>query len=558
MKISPAILTLWTTLAITACVNTPLTPQQAEHRTTEEFLKRAEEKATPADQRVALYLSAAEEAGFRGTDTSDRASYNKAAAELSVLLRSTDNGRLWNHPQTFTSGTHSYRLHFAKGTRDGVWNPDYFTSFTTAEAVKENKEIKRINREDGIGGTLVGVHKTDPLEQFSPKVGVTAPVTAVLDFKGRDVTLTLYDPGKKPKARVGGTERKLEADFTAPLNYYPHQSEFWNGLMGAIHVKSYMGTTGLYMLQPYDPDRIPVIFVHGLISTARMWRNVVNEMESDPQLRGRYQCWVFAYPTGNPPAYSALRFREELDKLHKLHPDAKPYVLVGHSMGGLISHMVATTVNRQSWNALGKDKAQQFLSGVKKGSLVEQATLFHADPHIGRIVFICTPHRGSKMALGRLGQLAQRLIALPLELTSTITNSLVSGNAIAVITGDAKRLPTSVSGLAPTNPMYKVLDPLRIEATHHSIIGDRGKGDTPNSSDGVVEYWSSHLKSAKSERIVPGPHGSCELPETIAELRRILHLNLKESGGMRPGRYSYIHSQDESPEPATITNPGNN
>ena len=54
----------------------------------------------------------------------------------------------------------------------------------------------------------------------------------------------------------------------------------------------------------------------------RMWRNVVNELENDPQLRGRYQYWVFAYPTGNPPAYSALRFREELEKLHQLHPDA--------------------------------------------------------------------------------------------------------------------------------------------------------------------------------------------------------------------------------------------
>lgn len=71
-----------------------------------------------------------------------------------------------------------------------------------------------------------------------------------------------------------------------------------------------------------------------------------------------------------------------------------------------------------------------------------------------------------------------------------------------------------------------MLDKLPITVPHHSIIGDRGKGDTPNCSDGVVEYWSSHLNSAKSEKIVPGPHGSCELPETIEEVRRQLHLNL--------------------------------
>jgi hypothetical protein len=86
-----------------------------------------------------------------------------------------------------------------------------------------------------------------------------------------------------------------------------------------------------------------------------------------------------------------------------------------------------------------------------------------------------------------------------------------------------------VIGLSPSNPVYKILDARPIEAPFHSIIGDRGKGDTPNSSDGVVDYWSSHLRGAKSELIVPGPHGSCELPETLDELRRILRLHLKES-----------------------------
>jgi hypothetical protein len=43
---------------------------------------------------------------------------------------------------------------------------------------------------------------------------------------------------------------------------------------------------------------------------------------------------------------------------------------------------------------------------------------------------------------------------------------------------------------------------------YHSIIGDRGGGDTPNSSDGVVPYWSSHLDGAQSELIVNSDHGA--------------------------------------------------
>ncbi|NQX01864.1 hypothetical protein HQ447_14505, partial [bacterium] len=56
---------------------------------------------------------------------------------------------------------------------------------------------------------------------------------------------------------------------------------------------------------------------------------------------------------------------------------------------------------------------------------------------------------------------------------------------------------------------------------------------TPNSSDGVVPYSSSHLASAESELIVPGPHGSYGKPETIVELERILQLHLKASGQAR-------------------------
>ena len=131
------------------------------------------------------------------------------------------------------------------------------------------------------------------------------------------------------------------------------------------------------------------------------------------------------------------------------------------------------------------------------------------------------------MAVGTLGELAIRLISLPVDLAGTLTSTV--GDSMAVITGDPKRVPNSVSGLSPKNPTFTVLDTRPLEVPHHSIIGDRGKGDTPDSSDGVVEYWSSRLKSAKTEKIVPGPHGACELPETLDELRHLLHLHLKQT-----------------------------
>jgi hypothetical protein len=97
------------------------------------------------------------------------------------------------------------------------------------------------------------------------------------------------------------------------------------------------------------------------------------------------------------------------------------------------------------------------------------------------------------------------------------------------------RLPNSVSNLKPNAPYLKVLNKESIQVPYNSIIGNRGRpGPLADSSDGVVPYWSSHLDGAQSECIVPGPHGSCQLPQTIAELDRILRLNLGISGTAKP------------------------
>ena len=66
------------------------------------------------------------------------------------------------------------------------------------------------------------------------------------------------------------------------------------------------------------------------------------------------------------------------------------------------------------------------------------------------------------------------------------------------------------------------LSPYKKGVIYHSVIGDRGKGDTPNSSDGVVEYWSSHQQGAASELIVPTDHSSYKHPKAVEDLRRIL------------------------------------
>ncbi len=494
-------------------------------------LKAARKFTLPAEDRAGFYLDAAALASAQFSDAVARPKalpiYNSAAAELTDLLREEDDDGLWNRPLTFATNGRSYRLHFQPGTRQGMWQPDYFTDFKLARAVN-HKHLRRSVIEPGVGGTLVGIRKTPGFglnrrAPFEPKTGFVAPVTATLDFHGNDAALTLNDPAERTTATVRGASEKLAADFTAPIAFHPIRSEFWQGLMALIDGEKYLSSTGLYMLHPYDPDRIPVIFVHGIASTPQMWGNVINEVEADPQLRGHFQFWVFRYPTGNPLLYSALRCREELEKVERLHGLPHGFIMVGHSMGGLISRMQATDSGRAIWDRSFGPEANALYARLPASHLAKRGMLFHANPKAKRLVFICVPHRGSELALGSIGALFIRLITLPASLVTTMQEGL--GDVLQTVGGQTL-LPTSIGGLSPKSPTLLAMDKLPIRASFHSIIGDRGKGGTPNSSDGIVPYWSSHLDGARSELIVPGSHSSYELPQTIAELVRILHEHL--------------------------------
>ena len=94
--------------------------------------------------------------------------------------------------------------------------------------------------------------------------------------------------------------------------------------------------------------------------------------------------------------------------------------------------------------------------------------------------------------------------------------------------GKKLHAPTSIDTLSPNDRFVRILNTLPIadHTPYYSIVGDRGRGDTPHSSDGVVPYWSSHLDGAQSERIVPSGHSAHQNKEGMEEVDRILRLNL--------------------------------
>jgi len=512
---------------LAGCATAPQTSHGPEYAPTASIMREARSLSVPVEKRAADYLQAAAVTASMlgsGIGTPACETYNAACGELTVLLRASEGGKLWNHPLTLTGNNNSYRLRL-EPAGSAVWAPNYFTTFERPDQVKEKLIRKKIIQE-GVGGALVGVRIVNPPEKFMPAKGITAPVTATLDFHATDATLALRRPAKQPMTSVEGKTCPVAANFSAPIGYYqPPPNLLLVSLMAMLRSGHYMEKTGLYFLQPYDPDRTPLVFVHGLFSTPFDWVQTINGLQADPEIRKHYQFWVFAYPTGNPILYSALRLREELARADKLYPNHRPYVVVGHSMGGMLTHMQVVTATQAMWEKTLGQTAKSIFRQKSRDSLIVRATIFQANPRIKRVVFICTPHRGSEMASSGLGRFGISLISLPLNIATKMKDALASADLVQ-LTGSSKRLPNSITGLNPSNPVLPVINSAPISVPYHSIIGDRGKGDSPNSTDGVVPYWSSHLDGAQSECIVPGPHGSCELPQTIAELDRILRLNL--------------------------------
>jgi pimeloyl-ACP methyl ester carboxylesterase len=299
------------------------------------------------------------------------------------------------------------------------------------------------------------------------------------------------------------------------------------GLSRVMNPQKYADTTRLAQLQQFDPARIPVIFVHGLQETGASWAPMIDSLRDDPWIRKHYQFWFFSYPSGYPYPYSAALFRRDLDGINRAFPNHKRVVLIGHSMGGMISRLMITDAGDKIWRDYFATPPAKTPLAPDTRKLLEEGFIFNHRPDVQRVIFISTPHRGSKLASGWIGRLGASLVKTPRPFDTVYASvkPLVIADPAA---RPLKRLPNSVDTLEPNDRFVEAVNKLPITPgiPYHSIIGDRGRGDTPNSSDGIVPYWSSHLAGAQSELIVPSDHGAQYNPQAIAEVKRILRINV--------------------------------
>jgi pimeloyl-ACP methyl ester carboxylesterase len=302
----------------------------------------------------------------------------------------------------------------------------------------------------------------------------------------------------------------------------------------------------IVLSQPYDPDKIPVLLVHGLQSTPVTFLHLVNALESDPEIARRFQFWHFYYSTGTPVLLNALRLRQQLERTVRIvDPDdndlaTKRIVVIGHSMGGLLGHTLVSSSGDRLWKSLFAVPPEQLRGNPETIRLLRRVLFLRRNPRVVRAIFVATPHRGSAMADSWIGRLAKSIIRLPNEMQTDFADIAAENAKVRTREASAfhKQLNfTSVRTLSPRDPALLALARLPVAVPFHSIIGEKHNG---SETDGVVRYASSHLDGARSELIVPGGHNVFNNPDARREVIRILREELEHSPAPKPRRSSML------------------
>ncbi|MGC2579100.1 MAG: hypothetical protein WA376_16170, partial [Terrimicrobiaceae bacterium] len=395
------------------------------------------------------------------------------------------------------------RIVAARYASDSRYTAGYFEELIPSDYVWLTG-FRRRTRVDGLGVPLVGVRKRTEARKAElrfqpPNRDVFVALGCFAEFEprrdGSRMDLTLFDLDRTATVQIGREFIPLAADFTAPLALASGgMNDLMLGIRAILNVGASADVKGIYLIEPFDPNRIPVLLLHGLMSSPLVWRNAATAAMKDPIIRRNYQFWYAFYSTGVPVTQSAALIRNRIAFIRRLGDPSgksrasKNMVIIGYSMGGIIARILATDMGDHFWAAVSSKPFDQVKLEPEDRKELQDLIFWKPVPGVKEVVFLATPHRGTRMADASFAQLGRKLVGLPASLLR-FQNRVLSA-VVDVLDGVkvTRRSITGIDSLSPEAPIYRAFEraPFAPGLVYHSVIGDRGRGDSPESSDGVV------------------------------------------------------------------------
>lgn len=487
--------------------------------------------------------------------------YNTALSSL--LMTYMQRHQLAVLPDTLDIGNHVYRLNFK-------YHPSLqhqpIQELTSSYNLNFSG-FRSINRSDGFGAEFVAVlpenkHPTedelpyyliDPAKYYRQgkpaNIQTTRFVSASVASEPThakniddilyhsDMDLNVYDPMLHRELKINKTAYSLAANFTAPYGLWLAENNLGKSAYLTLFDRDQRLTMPqLYMQEPYNPKKKVIVLIHGLASSPEAWIRLTNDIMGDPVLRENYQVWQVFYSTNMPI------FESRFQIYHLLHQaftqasttqhQVKDAILIGHSMGGLISRLL---LNDFAIDVVDSPlMSSKNIKKIQRVPVIAERLTIRNLPQIDRAIFISSPHQGTEYADRWFTLVARKIIKLP----STFLNALkdvaqlseldLADLSILIQPGLIQNGPSDLSHKSRFIEFTQNIQP-RAGMKFHSIMGNNSNTTDPTKmTDGIVPYTSSHLEGAISEKIIKGGHSIQETPEAVLELRRILKLHLDD------------------------------
>ncbi len=441
----------------------------------------------------------------------------------------------------------SYNMNFsglrAINRRDG-FGSDFVAVFpSTDSSSQESKYILNPLTHDYPKGINPNIHKARYLAATiiaQPKKS-NATIEDVLTNPNFEIKV--YDPYSIEKVEIAGKPYSLAANFSAPYGLWLAENNLGAAAyLTLIDRDQHLAMPHLYMLEPYNPNKKIIVLVHGLASSPEAWIAVTNDIMGDAILREHYQVWQIFYSTNMPILESRFQIyallKQAFGSLNPKDAAAQDAVLIGHSMGGIISRLLVSDadISKQALELMNNRQQTR----LRKHPVIGERLKMKPIENFDRAIFLAAPHRGTDYADRWFTLAARKIIKIPATFLTTLADTLTSYDVdlkdfVKTLTNDViQNGPSDLSKKSKFMELTASIPPEK-GLVFHSIMGNITKSDDPNViTDGIVPYKSAHLDGAVSEKIFTGGHSIQETPEAVLELRRILRQHLVDHGLYKP------------------------
>jgi pimeloyl-ACP methyl ester carboxylesterase len=392
----------------------------------------------------------------------------------------------------------------------------------------------------GVGAPLVVERRRNdesPIESRFLAERFYFAATAVLRFDAAEAgswtegaVLEFHNPLQVRRVQVREYELPLAIDLSAPLAKTVEEAPR-SYFAGFIDPGGAATSARLTFLEPYQPEKSPVVLIHGLFSDPQSWADLVNDLRAAPAFAERHQLWVFRYPTGQGFLQSAAALRRELHaattSLDPQQQDAAlgRMVLVGHSMGGLIAKLQVAYSEELVWTRLANRPLEEIVTSDSTRAFLAEACYFEPSPNVSRVIFIASPHAGSLCSSALVGQGTSLLIE-PSPAQRAMQEQLIRDNPGTFNPVVERRFPTSIDMLMPSSPLLEAMQHMRLRPglALHNLIGVSHPVSLDGPSDGVVSVHSASHPGCRTVLAIGASHVKVHRTlEASQEVLRILN-----------------------------------